>query len=84
MKYFNRLVHRECLILVAIAASAVTLQVREHVAGVESQPAQTSRVTDGRICEPSAADDGDAPRMLPADCGIRADMLPHHMRAIWV
>ncbi|SAL22387.1 hypothetical protein AWB74_00880 [Caballeronia arvi] len=84
MKYFNRLVHREFLILVAIAASAVTLQVREHVAGVESQPAQGSRETDRRLCEPSAANDGDAPRMLPADCGIRADMRPHRERATWV
>ena len=79
MKYFNRLAHREFLILVAIAASALTLQVREHVSATPVAPASNER-----LCAPSTFDDGKAPRMLPADCGIRADMRAHRARATWV
>jgi hypothetical protein len=79
VKNFNRLAHREFLILVAIAASALTLQVREH-----TMDKSASRAVDERMCEPSTYDEGNAPRMLPADCGIRADMRTHRAQATWV
>ncbi|BAO85807.1 MULTISPECIES: hypothetical protein [Caballeronia] len=82
MKYFNRLANREFLILVAVAASALTLQVREHVA--DAQPTYAPHAIDERLCEPSASNEDEAPRMLPADCGIRADMRTHRARARWV
>lgn len=83
MKYFNRLAHREFLVLVAIVASALTMHVRQHVDGPREQAGQTVRVNDGRICEPPAAD-AKQPRMLPADCGIRAKMPAARARTLWV
>ncbi|SAK96735.1 hypothetical protein AWB80_07255 [Caballeronia pedi] len=78
MKIFNRLANRETLILVAIAASAITLQVRQHTI---DPPA--ARAEDGRVCEPPAAQAAKA-RVLPADCNIRANLPLHRSRATWV
>ncbi|KND55181.1 hypothetical protein BPUN_3138 [Candidatus Paraburkholderia kirkii] len=72
VKYFNRLANREFLVLVAIVASALTVQVRQHVVGNDARPAQSSRASDGRLCEPPAPG-AKKMRVLPADCGIRAN-----------
>ena len=84
MNIFNRLANREFLVMVAIVASAITLHVRQHVAGnpVQSTPA-SGAASYGRICEPPAGDAKDA-RMLPADCGIRAKARTAHDHALWV
>jgi hypothetical protein len=81
VKYFNRLAHREFLILVAIAASAISLHVREHV--VDSHAQQASHSTYGRVCEQPAPDAGEA-RMLPADCAIRSNVRTVHAQPTWV
>ncbi|SAK41593.1 hypothetical protein AWB76_00292 [Caballeronia temeraria] len=84
MKLFNRLAHREYRVLVAIAASALTMQLRQHVVDAGAQPDQGARAADyGRICEPSVSDAA-KPRALPADCGIRTDMKPNRPHAPWV
>jgi hypothetical protein len=78
VKIFNRLANRESLILVAIAASAITMHVRQHTIH-----APAARAEYERVCEPHAAQDGRA-RVLPADCGIRANLPRHHARSTWV
>ncbi|SAK59764.1 hypothetical protein [Caballeronia ptereochthonis] len=84
MKYFNRLAHREFLVLVAIVASALTMHVRQHVAGNDAQPAQSARASDGRLCEPPTSD-ARKMRVLPADCGIRAtNVQSAGAHALWV
>ncbi|WP_321792068.1 hypothetical protein [Caballeronia sp. J97] len=83
MKFFNRLAHREYLVLVALAASALTLHVRQQVIDAQAQSAQAPRADDGRICEPPAARPGKA-RVLPADCGVRSDARPNRTHAFWV
>ncbi|KXV10130.1 hypothetical protein CR51_09520 [Caballeronia megalochromosomata] len=82
MKSLNRLAHREFLILVAIAASALTLHVRQQLLESHAQPAQ-ARADYGRICEPPAASAGKA-RVLPAECGVRANMPSNATHAPWV
>ncbi|SPB15999.1 hypothetical protein NOV72_03198 [Caballeronia novacaledonica] len=81
MKLFNRLAHREFLIVVAIAASALTLPIRQHV--TERQSAQASHAEFGRLCEAPAASAGKA-RVLPAGCRLRATMPANRMRTPWV
>lgn len=84
MNFFNRLANREFLVLVAIVASALTLHVRQHVDGHQAQAAQTSGATNaGRICEPAASGAKQA-RMLPADCGVRANTRGAHGHTLWV
>ncbi|WP_250512540.1 hypothetical protein [Caballeronia sp. INDeC2] len=79
MKFFNRLAHREFLIIVAVAASALTLHVRQHVADTHTQtPADY-----GRMCEGPSVSPGKA-RVLPADCAVRANMRPERTHAPWV
>ena len=86
MKVFNRLAHREFLILVAIAASAITLHVRQHV---NDPAAQASQANSARMCEPRTANpnanaDANEARAMPADCSIRANMGRTRSRAVWV
>jgi hypothetical protein len=71
VKFLNRLAHREFLILVAMAASALTLHVRQHV--IEEHPVQASHADYGRICEAPAASESKA-RVLPAECRLRASL----------
>ena len=73
MNFINRLANREFLILVAIIASAITLHVRQQVTDAQARPAQAAQGTYGRICEPPAAKTAEA-RIMPADCGIRANV----------
>lgn len=84
MKVFNRLAHREFLILVAIAASAITLHVRQHV---NDPSAEASQAIPARMCEPRAANPNaneSEARAMPADCAIRANAGQAHSRAVWV
>ncbi|SAK76020.1 hypothetical protein AWB77_03517 [Caballeronia fortuita] len=83
MNIFNRLAHREFLVLVAIAASALTLQIRQHSVDTAAQNEHAARLDHGRICEPPAADPAKL-RVLPADCGISTDMRPQRAHASWV
>ncbi len=63
MKYFNALANRKFLVLVAIVASAVTLQVRQHMTDttVQTMPSHTQ---EGRMCAPSSSARGDTARAL--------------------
>jgi hypothetical protein len=83
----NRLANRESLVFVAIVASAATLHVRQHVADPDTSAAQAAPAYSGAsecaACAPLAADAGE-PRMLPADCPIRATLRPIHPAAFWV
>lgn len=83
MKSFNRLAKREFLIVVAIAASALSLHVRQQTFDTHAQTAHAPREDYGRICEPPAAKVGEA-RMMPAHCGIRADARRDRPHAPWV
>ncbi|MDR5742343.1 hypothetical protein QCE73_04140 [Caballeronia sp. LZ029] len=81
MKFLNRLAHREFLILVAVAASALSLHVRQHV--IDTQTAQASHADYGRICEAPAVSEGQA-RVLPAECRLRATMPANRTHTPWV
>jgi hypothetical protein len=83
MDLMHRLAKREFLVLVAIVASAVTLQVRQHVGAAQDASAHVQTLHDGPVCEPSTAQT-DEPRMQPADCNIRAQVRPTHPTALWV
>jgi hypothetical protein len=83
VKFLNRLAHREFLTLVAVAASALTLHIRERVIDMHAQPAQASHLEYGPLCEAPAARTGKA-RVLPAACGVRANRRPDRTHASWV
>jgi hypothetical protein len=81
MKLFNTLANRESLLLIAIAASAITVSVREHT---DSSPMQApSHAQTGRMCAPSAAAGNDA-RPLPADCGVQMKAPAPRAMQTWV
>lgn len=81
MNFLNRLAHREFLILVAMAASALTLHVRQHV--IEEQPVQASHADYGRICEAPAVSESKV-RLLPAECRMRANLPSNRTHTPWV
>ncbi|MDR5778878.1 hypothetical protein QCE63_05470 [Caballeronia sp. LZ065] len=83
MDLLHRLAKRESLVLVAIVASAVTLQVRQHVSAAQEPAARVQPSHAAPICEPSSAQT-DTPRMQRADCSIRAHVRPTHPAGLWV
>ncbi|MDR5756453.1 hypothetical protein [Caballeronia sp. LZ035] len=83
MDFLHRLAKRESLVLVAIVASALTLQVRQHVSAAQETATQAQPAPAAPICEPSSAQT-DTPRMQPADCSIRAHARPTHPVGLWV
>jgi hypothetical protein len=81
VKHFNALANREFLLLVAIAASAITMHVRQHVV----TQAPPSHIENGRMCAPSGLQDSDKKaRALPADCDMRTNVQTPHMARTWV
>ncbi|MDR5833307.1 hypothetical protein [Caballeronia sp. LZ034LL] len=85
MNFLHRLAKRESLVLVAIVASAVTVQVRQHVNAAQETAAHVQPSQAAPICEPSSAQtETDAPRMQAADCSIRAHVRPTHPVGLWV
>lgn len=83
MDYLHRLAKRESLVLVAIVASGVTLQVRQQVTVTQETAAHVQPSQAAPICEPSSTQT-DTPRLQPADCSIRAHVRPTHPVGLWV
>jgi hypothetical protein len=83
VKFFNRLAHREFLVLAAVAASALTLHIRQESIDAHARSTHVSRAEYGRICEPPVAH-AQKGRVLPADCAIRANVQPNRPNAPWV
>ncbi|MDR5819645.1 hypothetical protein [Caballeronia sp. LZ043] len=83
MNFLHRLAKRESLVLVAIVASAVTIQVRQHVNAIQEAAAQVQPSQAAPVCEPSSMQT-DAPRMQPAECSIRGHVRPTHPTGLWV
>jgi len=79
MKRLNALANREFLVLVAIAASAITLNVRERVI---DEPA-TSHANYTLMCEPSAAPSKKA-KLQSAECAVPTGAHPVPAARPWV